>query len=44
MSRHRQFDTSRPKSADTVEKVENREAPKISRISNLGDLSRDKAL
>jgi hypothetical protein len=30
--------------ADTVEKVENREAPKISRMSNLGDLSRGKAL
>ena len=28
---------------DTVEKVENREAPKISRMSNLGDLSRGKA-
>jgi hypothetical protein len=33
-----------PKSADTVAKVENREAPKISRMSNLGDLSRGKAL
>ena len=30
--------------ADTVEKVENRGAPKISRISNVGDLSRCKAL
>ena len=30
--------------ADIVAKVENREAPKISRMSNLGDLSRGKAL
>jgi hypothetical protein len=30
--------------ADCVEKVENREAPKISRMSNVGDLSRIKAL
>jgi hypothetical protein len=30
--------------ADTVEKVENREAPKISRMLNVGDLSRSKTL
>jgi hypothetical protein len=33
-----------PKLTDTVEKVENRGAPKISRMSNVGDLSRCKAL
>jgi hypothetical protein len=33
-----------PFMAETVEKVENREAPKISRMSNVVDLSRCKAL
>jgi hypothetical protein len=33
-----------PFRADIVEKVENRMAPKISRMSNVGDLSRCKAL
>jgi hypothetical protein len=36
--------TERPVLADCVEKVENRGAPKISRMSNVGDLSRSKAL
>jgi len=35
--------SGRPLLAETVEKVENREAPKISRMSNVGDLSRSKA-
>jgi hypothetical protein len=34
----------RPLCADIVEKVENREDPKISRKFNVGDLSRNKAL
>jgi hypothetical protein len=43
-SGRRQRGWSCPLSADTVEKVENRGAPKISRMSNVGDPSRCKAL